>query len=64
MAGSTCYQGTFDELNDLGAAQVDITPGATYLIAIGTDIDGGANINFGIKWITPPPMMNVQWLKF
>jgi len=54
VAGSTCYSGTFDELNDLGEDQVDVTPGTTYLIAIGTDAAAGATINFGIKWITPP----------
>ena len=54
VAGSTCYGGTFDELNDLGQAQIDITPSTTYLIAIGTDAMAGGTINFGIKWITPP----------
>ncbi|MEM9544812.1 MAG: gliding motility-associated C-terminal domain-containing protein [Bacteroidota bacterium] len=54
VAGSTCYAGTFDELDDLGEDLIDITPGSTYLIAIGTDINAGATVNFGIKWITPP----------
>ncbi|MGK0313936.1 MAG: gliding motility-associated-like protein [Saprospiraceae bacterium] len=54
VAGTTCYGGTFDELNDLGQAQIDITPSTTYLIAIGTDAMAGGTINFGIKWITPP----------
>ena len=54
VAGSQCYEGTFDELNDLGQLQIDINPGGTYLIGVGTDNTMGNIINFGIKWITPP----------
>ena len=54
VAGSSCYTGTFDNLDDIGQMQIDITPGATYLIGIGTDNTSGNIIDFGILWITPP----------
>ena len=54
VAGSDCYSGTFDDLNAIGQLQIDITPGSTYLIGIGTDNTNGNIIDFGIKWITPP----------
>jgi gliding motility-associated-like protein len=54
VAGSTCYSGTFDDLNAIPAALIDIMPNTTYLIAVGTDAMAGGTINFGIKWITPP----------
>ena len=54
VAGSTCYAGTFDNLNDLTQPLIDVIPGTNYLIAVGTDALAGGTINFGIKWITPP----------
>jgi len=54
VAGSGCYTGTFDELDDIGQLQIDITPGSTYLIGVGTDNTMGNIIDFSIKWITPP----------
>lgn len=54
VAGSTCYAGIFDDLNDLTQPLIDVTPGTSYLIAVGTNALAGGTINFGIKWITPP----------
>ncbi|MFT4535139.1 MAG: hypothetical protein ACI9P5_002504 [Saprospiraceae bacterium] len=54
VAGTTCYSGTFDDLNALTQPLIDVVPGTTYLIAVGSNAMAGGTINFGIKWITPP----------
>jgi len=54
VAGTQCYQGTFTDLVASGNALIDVTPGTTYLIAVGNQAMAGGTIQFGIKWITPP----------
>lgn len=52
--GSTCIVGPFTDLMASGNTLIDVTPGNTYLIAVGSQNMNGTVINFQIKWITPP----------
>ena len=54
VPGTTCYEGLFPSLEDLGQPVIPIIGGTTYLIAIGVTDPFGAMIDFGIKWISPP----------
>ena len=55
LAGTTCYEGLFTDLEAAGQALIPVTGGTSYLIAVGITDPVGASIDFGIRWITPPP---------
>jgi len=52
LAGTTCYEGLFNDLNETGQTQISVIAGSTYLIAIGSTSPIGSLIDFSIKWVT------------
>ncbi len=54
VAGSSCYSGTFADLDTEGSGTIDVVGGTTYYIGVGSDDINGSTIEFEIKFITPP----------